>query len=107
MRRAAAVDANQTAIIRALRKAGVSVQPLHTVGQGCPDIIAGFRGVNYLLELKDGSRATAGPSGAMKLRGSPQNDTASKHDMDGPGSHAVGTRLRRRGHIAEAGMQRR
>ena len=53
MRRAAAVDANQTAIIRALRKAGVSVQPLHTV---CPDIIAGFRGVNYLLELKDGSK---------------------------------------------------
>ena len=45
MRRAAAVDANQTAIIRALRKAGVSVQPLHTVGQGCPDIIAGFRGL--------------------------------------------------------------
>ena len=56
MRRAAAVDANQMAIIRALRKAGVSVQPLHTVGQGCPDIIAGFRGVNYLLELKDGSK---------------------------------------------------
>jgi len=57
MRRAAAVDANQTAIIRALRKAGVSVQPLHTVGQGCPDIIAGFRGVNYLLEIKDGSKS--------------------------------------------------
>ena len=57
MRRAAKADANQPEIIAALRKAGASVQALHTVGQGCPDIVVGFRGVNWLLEIKDGSLA--------------------------------------------------
>lgn len=36
----------------ALRKAGASVQCLHRVGQGCPDLLVGFRGQNYLLEVK-------------------------------------------------------
>jgi hypothetical protein len=52
MRRAAKVDANQPAIVDALRKAGASVECLHRVGAGCPDIIAGFRGTDYLLEIK-------------------------------------------------------
>lgn len=34
MRRRAAVDANQSAIIAAMRQAGASVQPLHAVGKG-------------------------------------------------------------------------
>lgn len=59
MRRAAKVDRNQGQIVEALRKVGASVQPLHTVGRGCPDLLVGHRGVNYLLELKDG---TAPPS---------------------------------------------
>lgn len=53
MSRAARVDANQAEIVAALRKAGASVQPLHTIGQGCPDILVGFRGKNYLAEIKD------------------------------------------------------
>ena len=56
MRRIARVDANQPAIISALRQAGADVFPLHTVGSGCPDLLVGFRGVNLLLEVKDGSK---------------------------------------------------
>jgi hypothetical protein len=60
--RRARVDDNQRQIVAALRKAGASVQHLHAVGQGCPDILVGHvcpetgRRVNTLLELKDGSK---------------------------------------------------
>ncbi len=50
------VDRNQPEIVAALRAVGATVQHLHTVGAGCPDILVGFRGVNVLLELKDGER---------------------------------------------------
>lgn len=53
MRRAARVDDNQPALVKELRAYGVSVQPLHTVGQGCPDILCGFQGLNWLFEIKD------------------------------------------------------
>jgi len=46
-------DANQTQIVSVLRYAGVSVISLASVGGGCPDILCGYRGVNYLLEIKD------------------------------------------------------
>ena len=46
------VDANQPEIVAALRKAGCSVQHLHELGQGCPDIVVGYHGRNYLLEIK-------------------------------------------------------
>ena len=45
-------DANQAAIVLALRKLGYSVQHLHTVGSGCPDIVVGHEGKNYLFEIK-------------------------------------------------------
>ena len=54
--RAARVDANQAVITKALRAIGASVQPLHTVGDGCPDLLVGYRGTNWLLEVKDGSK---------------------------------------------------
>ena len=50
--RAAKVDANQAEIVAALRAVGATVQHLHTVGQGCPDILVGFNGKNYLIEIK-------------------------------------------------------
>ena len=53
MRRAAKVDRNQAEIVDALRKAGCTVQPLHSVGQGCPDLLCGYRGQNWLIEVKD------------------------------------------------------
>ena len=56
MKRAAKVDTNQPEIVAALRAIGATVQHLHTVGKGCPDILVGYRGVNYLLEIKDGSK---------------------------------------------------
>lgn len=52
MRRAARTDANQTEIVAALRQVGATVQLLHTVGHGCPDLLVGFRGQNYLFEIK-------------------------------------------------------
>ena len=52
MRRAAKVDVTQAEIVDALRKAGATVQPLHTVGDGCPDLLVGFRRANFLLECK-------------------------------------------------------
>lgn len=54
--RNAKVDANQKQITEALRRAGCSVQPLHTIGRGVPDLLVGWRGKNFLLELKDGSK---------------------------------------------------
>lgn len=53
MRRAAKIDANQPEIVKALRKAGATVQILAQVGQGCPDLMVGFRGQNFLIEVKD------------------------------------------------------
>jgi len=52
MHNAARVDKNQPEIVAALRKVGAVVCHLHTVGQGCPDLAVGFRGVTYLLEIK-------------------------------------------------------
>ena len=54
--RRAAVDANQAEIVKALRKAGASVHPLHRGGQGGPDLAVVHRGVNHSIEVKDGSK---------------------------------------------------
>ena len=59
MRRAAKIDDNQPEIVAALRKLGASVQILSAVGQGCPDILCGFRGKNILLEIKDGNKVVS------------------------------------------------
>lgn len=46
------VDDNQGEIVQALRDVGATVQSLASVGSGCPDLVCGFRGQNYLLEVK-------------------------------------------------------
>lgn len=56
MRMRARVDRNQLEITKALRKVGVSVQPLSMVGRGVADLLCGFQGQNYLLEVKDGDK---------------------------------------------------
>lgn len=56
MRRAAKVDANQASIVSGLRKIGASVEILSAVGNGCPDLLVGYRGKNLLLEVKDGNK---------------------------------------------------
>jgi Holliday junction resolvase len=47
-------DTNQAEIIRALREVGASVEDTHEHGRGFPDIVVGFRGENYLMEIKSG-----------------------------------------------------
>jgi hypothetical protein len=56
MRRASSTDANQPEIVEALRAAGASVQILAAVGGGCPDLLVGYRGHNYLMEVKDDAK---------------------------------------------------
>jgi len=51
-RYAARRDANEGEIVRALEKVGASVLRLHDI-----DLLVGFRGRNYLLEVKDGRKA--------------------------------------------------
>jgi hypothetical protein len=60
VRRAAKVDRPQSEITEALRQCAISVQPLHSVGKGVPDLLCGFRGINVLLELKDGALPPSG-----------------------------------------------
>lgn len=52
MRRAAKIDRNHVEIVAALRGVGASVQDLAAVGKGCPDLLVGYRGHNYVLEVK-------------------------------------------------------
>jgi len=54
--KAARVDRNQKEITQALRSIGASVQPLHTVGQGVPDLLVAIAGFNVLIEVKDGEK---------------------------------------------------
>lgn len=45
-------DKNQPEIVKALREVGASVVLTHRVGKGFGDLVVGFRGVNFLLEVK-------------------------------------------------------
>lgn len=63
--RRAKVDDNQATVVAELRQMGVSVTHLHAVHMGCPDILCGWRGANWLFEIKDGAK----PPSARKLTG--------------------------------------
>ena len=63
MRRAAKIDANQEAVVSALRAAGASVQSLAAVGKGVPDLLVGYKGKTLLMEIKDGRK----PPSAQRL----------------------------------------
>lgn len=57
-------DRNHSEIINAIRKIpNISVFSTHEVGKGFPDIVVGYKGVNYLIEIKDGNK----PPSARKL----------------------------------------
>ena len=45
-------DSNQADIVKAFRKLGCSVQSLHRLGQGLPDLLVGYRGRNHIVEVK-------------------------------------------------------
>jgi hypothetical protein len=46
------VDSNQKDIAAALMKMGATVFSLAAIGGGCPDLLVGWRGVTYLVEVK-------------------------------------------------------
>lgn len=50
----ARVDANQPAVVAALRGIGASVLHLHTL-PNCFDLLVGYRRRTFLMEVKDGS----------------------------------------------------
>ena len=55
MRRNARVDDNQKEIVNALRRCGASVLITSQL-KNCFDILVGFKGVNYIMEIKDGNK---------------------------------------------------
>lgn len=61
--RAARADHNQPAIVKYARDQGITVQHLHTVGKGCPDVVFGYLGFNFLVEIKDPEK----PPSAQRL----------------------------------------
>lgn len=61
--RAARVDANQAKIVEALRAIGCKVYVSSSFGQGFPDLVVGYRGRVFLLEVKDGDK----PPSAQRL----------------------------------------
>lgn len=63
MRKRAATDRNQSEIVNAYRRIGCTVTCTHQLGDGFPDLVVGFRRVNYLIEIKDGAK----PPSAQKL----------------------------------------
>jgi hypothetical protein len=52
MRLRGRVDGNQAEVVKALRACGMSVQVLSAVGSGCPDLLVGWHGRNFLVETK-------------------------------------------------------
>ncbi|CAB5217755.1 hypothetical protein UFOVP208_10 [uncultured Caudovirales phage] len=51
------VDANQKELMTKLRLIpGVTVATTHIIGKGFPDIVIGYKGINYLVEIKDGTK---------------------------------------------------
>lgn len=56
MRRAARTDENHVEVTNALRKVGATVASAHQMGMGFPDLVVGYRGKNFLMELKDGNK---------------------------------------------------
>lgn len=81
MRRAAKKDISQDEIVKRLRSCGVSVEPkMARIGQGVPDLLCGYRGHNFLLEVK-----TGGTPSARKLTA----DEVAWHDSWGGQVHVV------------------
>jgi hypothetical protein len=57
------VDANQKLIVGAFRQLGWTIFVTSDTGAGFPDTVGGYRGKNYLFEIKDGEK----PLSAQKL----------------------------------------
>jgi hypothetical protein len=62
LRTASRIDANQPAIVAALRRIGASVLHVHQL-KNCFDLLVGYRGRTFLMEIKD----PAQPPGKRQL----------------------------------------
>lgn len=58
-------DANQGSIILALRRCGATVLDLSSVGDGCPDLLIGYHGMDRLLEVKTAAGTTSAGQSAF------------------------------------------
>lgn len=56
-------DDNHRQIVAALRSAGAFVQDMGSIGKGFVDLVVGYGGYWFVLEVKDGSK----PQSARKL----------------------------------------
>jgi hypothetical protein len=56
VRKRGKIDGNQAEIVASLRRIGATVKSLAAEGDGCPDLLVGWRGKNFLLEVKDGNQ---------------------------------------------------
>lgn len=61
MRRFARVDTNHADIVAAFRSCGATVQSLAAIGNGCPDLLVGWRQRNLLVEVKRDKKAKLTP----------------------------------------------
>lgn len=83
MRRAARVDANQPAIVAALESVGCTVRSLAALGKDCEDLLVGFRGANYLMEIKN-------PESSGKHRGASKiSEGQRKQQVEWQGQTAI------------------
>jgi hypothetical protein len=69
------IDASQPGIVNGLRKIGASVESLAKIKGGCPDILVGFNGYNYLLEIKTPNSAHSKSKPGLKGNGSKTKST--------------------------------
>jgi hypothetical protein len=56
------VDKNQTQIVDLAKKLGYYVAHTYAVGSGFPDLVLGKKGLNILIEIKDGYKKQLTPS---------------------------------------------
>lgn len=56
MRRRGRIDNTQREIVTFLRRVGASAVSIADVGNGCPDLLVGYRKRTYLVEVKDGAK---------------------------------------------------
>ena len=53
-------DSNHKEILKLCREIpGLSVFSTHEIGKGFPDIVIGYKGFNYLVEIKDGAKSAS------------------------------------------------
>lgn len=60
IRYAKRVDGNQKTIVRGLRQIGASVAITSGLGFGFPDLVVGYRGINYFFEIKNENKPPSG-----------------------------------------------